>query len=224
MKRNLVLLLVFFITSCSVYNQPSLTKISENISFDSQTNSFIAKVSNNKGASIPVEINLKDSFSTKANQSGSPLVEISDISKIDVFLFKLPIGFSGTNPYGTSSSNLVASFSDIPKSGASFKLLIVNVLGIPSTSNYYVGVIIKNSSGNIINKPPSTSWTDETLTNNSSMILSNSGVGVDETTLEVTSTSNLLITPTLLDSSGTKIETNATVTNGSDTLSSVTAY
>lgn len=217
MKKILITLVFSLVSACS-----SVTSIQQNSNIEKD--SFIAKVSNEKGASIPVKINFSSGFNTKANENGQAAKLISDVAKIDAYLFKLPLSFSGTNPFGTADSNLVTSFLNTSKTGANFNLLFTNVPGLTSTLNYYVGIVVKDSSGNVINKAPSTAWTNETLTNTPSLLLSNTGVGVDETTFAVSSTTALSINVNLLDLVGAKIETIASVSPGTDTMAPVTAY
>lgn len=217
MKKILITLVFSLVSSCS-----SITSVQPTNNIEKGT--FIAKVSNSKGASIPVSINFESSFNIKANQNGVPGKQASDIAKVDAYLFKLPIGFNGTNPFGDSNANLVTSFLNTSKTGSTFNLLFTNVPGLTPTLHYYVGIVVKDSSGNVINKPPSTAWTAETTTNTPALLLSTTGVGVNESTFEVTSTTALSIDVDLIDLVGAKIETNATVTVGSDEIAPVTAY
>jgi len=181
---------------------------------------IIAQVSDKVGASFMTKLNL-NSFSSKANVNGTPAKQPSDVSTVDVYLLSLPSGFTGTDPLGTANANVVRTFTNLAKTGSSFNILFKNVPGL-ATNQYYVGIVAKDSGNNIISKL-NTTWTGQTATSASSMSLSTTGVGVDATTLAVSSTSDLIVNMGLLDAVGAQISTNANVSGGTTTLPIITA-
>lgn len=181
----------------------------------------VINVSDKAGASFGATINL-NSFSTKASVSGSSAKQPSDVAKVDVYLLKLPSGFSGTDPLGSGSANVAKISSDLVKTGSSFNVLFKNVPGL-ATNQYWVGIVAKDSSGNVIAKPPTTAWTGQTATSAPAMALSTTGIGVDSTTLAVSSTGDLTVNISLLDAIGAQISSNANVTAGSSILPTISA-
>lgn len=219
MKNILAVLLILpLMAGCSapvvqnVISKPSLVS-------QSQNNLTVINVSDKAGASFGVKVNL-DGFSTKANVDGKPAKQPSDVNKVDVYLLKLPSGFTGTDPLGTSSENVIKSFTNVSKSDTGFNILFKNVAGM-SVDQYWVGIVAKDTNGNVISKGPSIAWTGQTATSVPAMSLSSSGIGVDSTTLEITSTNDLTVNISLLDAVGAQINSIANVSPGNPNIPTI---
>ena len=184
-------------------------------------NLTVITVSDKEGASFGANINL-NSFGTKASTSGTPAKQPGDVAKVDVYLLKLPSGYNGTDPLGTANANVAKMSVDLAKTGSTFNVLFKNVPGL-ATNQYWVGIVAKDSGGNVIAKGPATVWTGQTATSASALSLSTSGVSVDPTTLAVNPTPDLTVNISLLDIVGAQISSNANVTGGSSTLPIISA-
>ena len=237
MKKLLSLGLVALLSGCSTVasnqvanqnvvklNEVSASQLLGNQSPEKQQ-VFIAEVSKEKGASFSVGVNINSGFNVKANVDGSVQKTSANIAKVDVYLLSLPSGFAaGGDPLGAANVNVVKSFtgaSALSKTGASFIITFQNVPGL-ATNQYWVGVVAKDSSGNVIAKPPATPWTVNTLSVAPALSLSGSGVGVDTSTLAVSTATSLAIGLSLLDAVGAKIDADVISTNGTNTLSNST--
>lgn len=209
--KKIALLLLLPIFSCST---PSVLN-SEKLIFDN--NQYVAQLSTNNGANFSVKINFDSGFKVKVSSNGTAAKQPNDITKVDVYLLKLPSGFSGTDPLGSGSANVVKSFTDVAKTGSTISMTFKNVPGLASPNLYWVGVVAKDNSS-VISKAPSTAWTGQTLTSAPAMALSSSGIGVDPTTLAVSSTGDISVNVPLLDAVGAQIGSNANVSAGSSTL------
>ncbi|RYY00614.1 hypothetical protein EON78_00665 [bacterium] len=234
MKKLLSLGLIALLSGCStvsanqVANQ-NVTKLSEVSALkllennsDQKQQVFIAEVSKEKGASFSINIDMKSGFNVKDNTNGIAEKTTANINKVDVYLLKLPSTFAaGGDPLGASDVNVVKSFTGVnalSKTGNNFTVTFQNVPGL-ANDQYWVGIIAKDSSDNIINKSPSTAWTGNTLTNAPALRLSSNGVGVDTTTLAVTNTNSLTLALPLLDAVGAKIEAGVSSTSGNSPTS-----
>ncbi len=238
MKKLVSLGLVALLSACSTVatnqvtnqNVTKLDAVSTAQLLNNQSNAkqqvFLAEVSKEKGASFSVSVNINSGFNVKNNTDGVLAKGVGDINKVDVYLLSLPSGFSGTNPLGVSTaSNVVKSFtgtSALSKTGANFTITFQGVPGLATPNQYWVGIVAKDSTGNVINKAPSTPWTLDTLTGASNLSLSSSGVGVDATTLAVSTPTALTLALSLNDAVGAKIEAGVSSTAGTNTLSNTT--
>ncbi|MEK7434771.1 MAG: hypothetical protein AABZ74_16680 [Cyanobacteriota bacterium] len=181
---------------------------------------ILADLGTQNGAEFKVKIDIKEGFTTKANVNGTAEKKLSDIAKADVYLLSLASApAAGSNPLGVANANVIKSFTGVAKTdgGTGFTLLFKGVPGL-ATNQYFVGVVLKDSANNVINKAPTTPWTLDTLATSSSLAVSSSGVGVNNTTFAVSTTTALTVTTNLLDAVGAQIDTTATSTAGTNGL------
>lgn len=181
---------------------------------------YIANLGVKNGGQFLTKINF-NSFKTKASVDGVPAKVSSDVTSVDVYLLKLPSNYNpviNKDPMDLSQANVFWSKPNVAKNGSEINLLFTGLPG-DSSKHYYVGVVAKDSLGNIISKN-GFNWTGET-SSHTGFNISSSGVGVNQTTLEVSSTDPLSIAVNLLDAVGAKIDTTVNITNGTNTLPSV---
>lgn len=185
---------------------------------------YIANLGTKDGGQFLVKFDFNN-FKTKNSVNGTPAKIASDVSSLDVFLFRLSPSFdSGVSkdPFGPSSSNLYWSRNGIAKNGSSVNFLFT---GIPSntdfnTEAYWVGVVARDSGNNIISKS-GTNWTGITGTY-AGFNLSSTGVGVLPN-LTVTNTMPLSVSVNLLDAIGAQLDAEVNINSGSPSLPSVGA-
>jgi hypothetical protein len=216
--KKLALVLFIPIFSCSpISNINSNNLLLEN-------NQYVAQLSPNNGAKFTVKIDFNSGLKVKSSISGTEAKLPNDITKIDLYLLKLPSGFTGTDPLGTNNNNLIKSFIDIPKSGSTFSMTFKNVPGLDNPNQYWIGVVAKDNSG-IISKKPSIAWTGSTASI-PALSLSSGGIGVNSTTFAVSSTNDISVTVPLLDAVGAQIGTKIDTTSGNTALpdSNIEAY
>lgn len=227
MKHLSLLISLFLLASCSTQNNITSNKsVTQSVVSTSNSDTFIAKVSEQKGASIPVSIVFNTKFNTKAvNTDGIVEKKPSDITKVDVYLLSLNSTFNGTDPLGlgTPNANVVKSFT-IAKTGSSFNILLTNIPGLATPNQYWVGIVAKDTNGNVISKAPGTAWAGGTLSAAPALSLSTTGVGVDATTLAITpsTTTSLTVNLSLLDAVGASISSSVNVTGGANNLQNST--
>lgn len=205
-------------------------------SLQSDEQLYIANLGTQNGAQILVKFDF-NSFKTKAtnpivgtedcvdgtNCDGIPEKTAADVASVDVYLFKLASNFNpaipaGKDPFGPSSQNLYWSKSGVTKNGTAINLLFTGVPG-DASNHYYAGVVARDSGNNVISKN-GYKWTGTTATY-AGFNLSSSGVGVDATSLVVSTTDPLSIGVNLLDAVGAKLDSTVEITNGSSALPSI---
>lgn len=237
MKKLLSLTMVVLLSACSTANtnlnvekkadiqktnvvstlkEASITQLKQ----DNVQNVVLADMGAKDGASFKIDVKVADGFKTKANVSGIVEKKLTDIANVDVYLLSLAAApTAGSNPLGVANANVVKSFAGVVKTdtGTGFTLLFKGVPGL-ATNQYFVGIVLKDSTSTVINKAPATPWTLDTLATSPSLAVSSSGVGVNTTTLAVSTTVALTVSTTLLDAVGAQIDTTATSTAGVNTL------
>lgn len=187
---------------------------------------YVADLGVRKGGQFLTKVDF-NSFSVKApanpNVNGIPAKTPADVATVDVYLLKLPSNFNPlitTDPFSVANANVFYSKTGLAKTGASINLLFTGLPG--DAANYYwVGVIARDAGNNVISKSGS-AWTATTATY-PGLNISSTGIGVDATTLAVSSTSALSLSVSLLDAIGAQLNTTVTVNNGSSTLPAVAA-
>lgn len=217
------MLLTMTLLGCSnniASNSVAKNEINVSKSNDSEA-VYIAKVTENQGASISFKINSPVSgFNTKAitNTNGTPAKTASDVHHYLVYLIK----DSGTGAYaGTdplNSSNIVGGSSfNITNSGATSKT--VRFTNIPTvTGAYYVAVRAQDSANNDlikVNNGSGTAWTGTTAGtpfNGQVAVSSGNGVTVDSSYIVSTNSPNVSIN--LLDAVGATINSTLTPASG----------
>lgn len=208
--KKIALLLLLPIFSCSTPNNVSIDRLSV------ENNQYVAQLSPDSGAKLSVKINFDSGFKVKASSNGNAAKQPTDITKVDVYLLKLPSGYNGTDPLGAGNANVVKSFTDVAKTGSTISMIFRNVPGLASPNQYWVGVVAKDNAG-VISKVPATAWTGGTATS-PALALSSGGIGVDVTTLAVSSTGDIAVNVPLLDAVGAQVGAAASVTGGNGSL------
>lgn len=186
---------------------------------------YIANLGSKNGSQFLVKFDF-NSFNTKASENGIPAKTATDVTSVDVYLFTLSSTFNTSlltdrDPFGTSSANLFWSRTGVAKNGTAINLLFTGVPGLAGGKHYWAGVVARDSGNNIISKSGVT-WTGTTSTY-AGFNLSSTGVGVDPTSLAVSTTTPLSIAVNLLDAVGAKLDTTVDITAGSSALPSVSA-
>lgn len=166
---------------------------------------------------------------TPTNTDGVAAKLSGDIAKVDAYLIESATAPSaGSDPISMAVTNGTATGITKTTSTGSFTILFKNVPTNTATKRYYVCLVAKDSTGNVISKNPSTDWTGSSaskglaITNGGGDGANPGSVNVDSV-LKVSSTTGLTVGISLLDATGAQIVTTATVTNGSATLSAITA-
>lgn len=210
--------------------KPSDVRVATNLEFKSLQNRgtlksddqlYVSSLGTKNGGQFLVKFGF-NSFKTKASENGIPAKVGSDVSSVDVFLFKLPTNYdvnTNKNPFGSGGSNVFWSKMGVSKNGTSINLLFT---GVPNdeTKNYWVGVVARDSGDNIISKSGQT-WTGITGTY-AGFNLSEGGVMVDNN-LMVSTTDPLTVEVDLLDAIGSKLDSTVEINNGSSALPSIEA-
>ncbi len=181
---------------------------------------FIANMNEQKGANVVVNFNFSDGFKTKANASGTAAKTGTDISKVDVYLVKLT---SATNTDPLAAANIMPGCPvNLTRTGNAFSVLFKNVQGQAAGTNYYVAIRAFDAGNNDLIKinNAGTAWTGTTATTGAGRVALSNGVGVDATTLAVSSTTALSLTANLLDAVGAQIDTNVTANSGNTLVNS----
>lgn len=189
-----------------------------------ENNIQVVDVGNGKitGASFMAKINFQEGFNTKANTNGALAKTLSDINKVDAYLLELSSApAAGSDPLAAP----VGSAMGLSKSGTGtgFTVLFKNVPISASGKRYYVGLVAKDTAGNVISKNPATDWTGASA--NKGLAISSTGgetgnlgsVTVSSSYV-VSSAADLGVSISLLDAVGAQIESTATVTNGTPSL------
>lgn len=180
-------------------------------------NVYVADVGNGKiGASFSTKITFKEGFNVKANVNGTPAKINSDIAKVDAYLVELTSAPAvGSDPLAGLVTG--GSVLNIVKTGASFSILFRNVPPNTAGKKYFVGLVAKDTAGNVISKNPATDWTGASL-NKGLAITSGGGDGTGFITVNasyaVSSVTALTVSLSLLDAIGAQVDSTATVTNG----------
>ncbi|MEK7434770.1 MAG: hypothetical protein AABZ74_16675 [Cyanobacteriota bacterium] len=222
MKKIILITSTLILASCS-FGETGINKIdSDKIKISNQdSNTILVDLGKESGVQFSAKINLTEGFKTKASVSGAVEKKLTDISKVDVYLLSLTsVPTAGSNPLGVANANVITSFtggSALSKTGASFNVLFKNVPGL-ATNQYFVGVVLKDSANNVINKAPGTPWTLDTLTTAPALAVSSSGIGVNTTTLAVSTSTALSISVNLLDAFGAQVDSTITATAGTNAL------
>ncbi|MEK7434769.1 MAG: hypothetical protein AABZ74_16670 [Cyanobacteriota bacterium] len=224
MKKIVLSLTTIFLASCGVASNVNNSNQLKNVDISeisAKNNILEADMGTKGGAEFKIDVKISDGFKTKASVSGAVEKKLTDIAKVDVYLLSLTSApTAGSNPLGVANANVLKSFTgatSIAKTGGSISLLFKGVPGL-ATNQYFVGVVLKDSGSAVINKAPGTPWTLDTLTTAPSLTVSSSGVGVDPTTLAVSTTTSLSITASLLDAIGAQIDSTTTTTAGTNGL------
>jgi len=187
---------------------------------------YVADIGNGKvGASFSTTINFKEGFNVKANVNGSVAKTSADIAKVDAYLLELTAApTAGSDPLAGLVTG--GSVMDIAKTGASFTILFRNVPANTATKKYFVGLVAKDTAGNVISKNPATDWTGASA-NKGLSITNGGGDGTGFVTVNssytVSNSTNLTVSLSLLDAVGAQIDSTATVTNGTTTLPAIAA-
>lgn len=212
------------IFSCSITNNVVVTN--KNVE-STQKESYIADVGKGKlGARFSTELKFVEGFNTKANIPGNQPQTIANIAKVDAFLIEVD---TAPLPSSDPLSTVYAVVPNIPKtSEGTFLVTFINVPDNESGKRYYVGIIAKDTLGRIISKNPTPDWSGTSAdrglwVTNGGGDTGNPGSVRVTSALNVTSTTPLTVNIYLLDVNGARIETNATVINGSTTLSPIDA-
>lgn len=209
MKKPILFLFVL-LYSCATINNISPDKVIL------ENNKYTVNLSPNTGAKFSVKINFNNGFKVKNSLNGVPAKLPSDITKLDIYLLKLPNGFTGTDPFGNNNSNIIKMFNDVSKIGSTISMTFKNVPALDSPNEYWIGVVAKDNSG-VISKAPSIAWTGSTAST-PALSLSSSGIAVNPTTFAVSSTNDILVNVPLLDAVGAQIGTTVDVASGSQSL------
>ena len=190
-------------------------------------NTNVLKVSDN-GAEIKLNMIFADTsnFKIKVNSSGVVEKKLTDVAKVDVYLIQLTAPpTAGSDPLGVANANVVKAFTNVAKTdtGTGFNLIFKGVPTNTATNQYYVGVVVKDTLGNVISKAPAIPWTGNTLATASNMAITSTGVGVNATLVVSTATALTLGLP-LADAVGVKVSANIGITNGVTPIISNTLY
>lgn len=223
MKKLILITSTLILASCSfgVTGNNTIDSNKVKVTTTESTNTIVADLGKEAGAQFGVKINLTEGFKTKASVNGIVEKKLTDIAKVDVYLLSLAAApTAGSNPLGGAGANIVTSFTGVAglvKTGASFNVLFKNVPGL-ATNQYFVGVVLKDSTGAVINKAPATPWVLDTLATAPDLLVSSTGVGVSTTTLAVSTTTPLAVSANLLDAVGAQVDSTVTTTAGANTL------
>ncbi|MEK7434773.1 MAG: hypothetical protein AABZ74_16690 [Cyanobacteriota bacterium] len=171
-----------------------------------------------KGADLRINLSFSEasSFKISANTDGVAEKKLTDVSKVDVYVLELSSApTAGTDPFGTANANVFKSFTDVAKtdSGTGFNILLKGLPTNNTGKSYFVGIVVKDTAGNAINKAPTTPWTGATLTNAPNIRITGTGVSVDNA-LVVSITTALTLSLPLLDAVGAKLSSNIGINNG----------
>ena len=138
MKKSItgILLITSLIMSCSFSNAPTYT-----VSEYNNKKSFTVDMGYKTGKSLSLAMDIK-SYVTKANANGFVKKLTTDISTAQVYLLALPAGYTGTDPIGTG--NVTGSPITLTGITGSFNVIFNNVNGLPTGTNYFIGVRLKD--------------------------------------------------------------------------------
>lgn len=163
------------------------------------------------GATISAKVNLSKMFKTKAadaNVDGTPEKKLSDIRYVSVYLLALDPSYAGTDPLTDTAAipNISAplTFSYNYDLGSEFGVKFTNVGETPVGKNYYIGVVIKDSTNAVISKDGGI-WTGSSL--DSGLSLSSNSVAVSNS-LVVSDLNPLLVSSSLKDVVGAEVASN----------------